>query len=58
MRVLESGELSGFVASNGEGFYGEKKLNLLKKNFLSFGVDFSIAVNSATSALHCAILCI
>ena len=36
MRVLESGELSGFVASNGEGFYGEKKLNLLKKNFLSF----------------------
>ena len=42
MRVLENGELSGFVASNGEGFYGEKKLNL-EKEFSEFWSGFSIA---------------
>ena len=56
MRVLESGELSGFVASNGEGFYGGKEVRSFEKEFSEyFGVGFSVAVNSATSALHCAI---
>ena len=31
MRVLESGELSGFVASNGEGFYGGKEVKSFEK---------------------------
>jgi dTDP-4-amino-4,6-dideoxygalactose transaminase len=56
MRVLESGELSGFVASNGEGFYGGKEVQSFEKEFSEyFGVGYSVAVNSATSALHCAI---
>ena len=53
--MLESGELSGFVASNGEGFYGGKEVDHLKRFSEYFGVGFSVAVNSATSALHCAI---
>lgn len=55
MRVLDSGELSGFVASPGERFWGGNEVRGLEADFREhFGVKHAIAVNSATSALHCA----
>lgn len=55
MEVLDSGELSGFVASPGEGFRGGMRVQALEAAFCKhFGVKHAIAVNSATSALHCA----
>jgi perosamine synthetase len=55
MEVLDSGELSGFVASAGEGFRGGVQVQALEAAFCKhFGVKHAIAVNSATSALHCA----
>jgi len=55
MEVLDSGELSGFVASAGEGFHGGIQVQALETAFRKhFDVKHAIAVNSATSALHCA----
>ncbi len=55
MEVLDSGELSGFVASPGEGFRGGPKVRALEDAFRRhFAVKHAVAVNSATSALHCA----
>lgn len=55
-RVLDTGILSGFVASAGEGFYGGRQVrefeSLVKKYFKQ---DFAVAVNSATAALHIAV---
>ncbi len=54
--VLESGELSGFVASPGEAFWGGRYVRKLEDQFKAhFDSKFAIAVNSATSALHCAV---
>lgn len=56
MEVLDSGELSGFTAGNTPEFWGGKKVLELEKAFKDhFGVKHAIAVNSATSGLHCAI---
>ena len=53
--VLENGELSGFVASAGEEFWGGKQVRALEADFKAhFAVRHAIAVNSATSGLHCA----
>ena len=53
--VLDSGELSGFVAGVGEQFWGGKQVRELEKAFCQyFGCHYAVAVNSATSALHCA----
>jgi len=55
MEVLDSGELSGFIAWAGEGFRGGPQVQALEAEFCEhFGVKHAIAVNSATSALHCA----
>lgn len=55
LEVLDLGELSGFVASADEFFWGGKQVRALEAAFKShFGVKHAIAVNSATSALHCA----
>ena len=55
MEVLDSGELSGFVASADEHFWGGKQVRALEAAFKRhFGVKHAIAVNSATSGLHCA----
>jgi len=54
--VLDSGELSGFVAGPIEEFWGGRKVKELEKAFREhFGTEYAIAVNSATSALHCAV---
>ncbi len=56
MKVLESGELSGFVAGNIPQFWGGKNCKALEEAFKDhFNVKYAIAVNSATSGLHCAI---
>ena len=55
-RVLESGELSGFVASPDAAFYGGPKVRELQNLMEEFlGVKNAIAVNSATSGLHAAV---
>lgn len=56
MRVLDDGELSGFVATPGDLFWGGKQVRALEEAFRQrFGVKHAIAVNSATSGLHCAV---
>ncbi len=57
MRVLDSGELSGFVASAGENFYGGREVKNLERNFSKFfDIPYAVSSNSATSSLHSAIL--
>ncbi len=56
MQVLDSGELSGFVAGAIDQFWGGVKVRELEKLFCEyFGSKYAIAVNSATSALHCSV---
>jgi dTDP-4-amino-4,6-dideoxygalactose transaminase len=55
LAVLESGELSGFIAYHGPEFWGGKEVQALEAAFKRhFGVKHAVSVNSATSALHCA----
>ena len=56
LEVLESGNLSTFVASPGENFLGGKKIRQFEEEFAKYvGTKFAIAFNSATSALHAAV---
>lgn len=56
LRVLDRGELSGFVASPGEPFWGGIEVKALQKAFVDhYGVGHALAFNSATSALHAAV---
>ncbi len=56
LKVLESGELSGFVASPDDAFWGGSQVKGLEAQFRDhFKVKHAVAVNSATSALHCAV---
>jgi|TARA_B110000495_G_scaffold170940_1_gene158941 perosamine synthetase len=57
LEVLESGNLSTFIASQGEYFLGGKKIKEFEKKFSEvIGTKFAVAFNSATSALHAAIV--
>lgn len=54
--VMESGNLSTFIASPGEQFLGGKKIKEFEKKFADYlGCGFAVAFNSATSALHAAV---
>jgi perosamine synthetase len=56
MKVLDSGELSGFVASAGEGFWGGREVRGLEDDFQNyFEIPHALGFNSATSALHAAV---
>ncbi|NQV81453.1 MAG: DegT/DnrJ/EryC1/StrS family aminotransferase [Alphaproteobacteria bacterium] len=56
LEVLDSGELSGFVASAGSEFWGGPQVRGLEAAFKThFDVEYAVAVNSATSGLHCAV---
>lgn len=56
MEVLDSGELSGFVASPNDYFWGGRAVRALEEAFRKrFKVKHAISVNSATSGLHCAV---
>jgi dTDP-4-amino-4,6-dideoxygalactose transaminase len=53
--VIESNILSGFIASDGDAFFGGPRVRELEgliKEY--FGVKHAIAVNSCTAALNCA----
>ncbi len=57
MEVLESGNLSTFIASAGENFLGGKKIREFEKKFAEYiGTNYAIAFNSASSALHAAVV--
>lgn len=53
LKVLDSGLLSGFVATPGADFLGGKEVQGLESDFCNFfGTDYAISFNSASSALH------
>src|SRR4051812_936223 len=55
-RVLDSGVLSRFFGSWSKEFYGGPEVQALEKEWAAhFGVQHAVAVNSATSALYCAV---
>ncbi len=57
MEVLESGNLSTFRAEAGENFLGGKKIKEFESNFANYlGVKYAVSFNSATSALHAAVV--
>ena len=59
LEVLDSGNLSTFIASSGEFFLGGKKIKEFEKKFSQkIGTKFAVAFNSATSALHAAVVAI
>ena len=59
LEVLESGNLSTFIASPGKNFLGGEKIREFERKFCEkINVKFGIAFNSATSALHAAIVAV
>ena len=57
LEVLDSGNLSTFIAAPGENFLGGKKILKFEENFAKhMGAKFAVAFNSATSALHAAVV--
>lgn len=59
MEVLESGNISTFIASPGENFLGGKKIKEFEEKFSKkIGTKYGIAFNSASSALHAAIIAV
>jgi len=57
LEVLDSGNLSTFVAAPGKNFLGGKKIQEFENKFAEkFGVKFAVAFNSASSALHAAVV--
>lgn len=56
MKVMESGNLSAFLARAGEQFLGGPRVKEIEAKFSAkFGAKHSISVNSATTALHTAV---
>jgi len=59
LSVLETGLLSGFLGTPGKFFLGGPKVRGLEELFCSaFNIKHAVAMNSATSALHAALLAI
>lgn len=57
IEVLESGNLSTFCAEPGEQFLGGVKIKQFEQNFAQYhGVKYAVAFNSATAALHAAVV--
>ena len=57
LKVLESGNLSTFRAETGSNFLGGLKIKEFEKDFANFiGTQFAVSFNSATSALHAAVV--
>jgi dTDP-4-amino-4,6-dideoxygalactose transaminase len=58
-QVMESTELSGFIASQGPNFLGGKKVREFEERFANYhGVKYAISFNSATAALHAAVVAV
>ena len=59
MEVLDSGKLSGFLAVPGEGFLGGPRVRAFEERFAAYhGVAQAVSFNSATSALHAAVVAV
>lgn len=59
LQVLESQNLSTFIAAPGKNFLGGKKIREFEDKFAKYlGVKFAVAFNSATSALHGAVVAV
>src|SRR5207237_9287887 len=57
LEVLDEGRLSTFIASPGEHFLGGRRIRQFEAEFAEFhGARFAVAFNSATAALHAAVL--
>lgn len=55
--VLDEGRLSTFIASPGEHFLGGHRIREFEAAFAAYhGVEFAVAFNSATAALHAAVV--
>lgn len=55
--AIKKGVLSGFIGAPGDAFLGGEYVKEFEKRFSEYhGVKFAIAVNSATAALHCAMI--
>ena len=59
MDVLNSGNLSTFIASPGSNFLGGQKIREFEDKFADYiGTKYAVAFNSATSALHAAVVAV
>lgn len=59
LEVLERGELSAFLAVPGQYFNGGRKIKELEQRFAEYhGVEHAVAFNSATAALHAAVVAV
>jgi perosamine synthetase len=57
MEVLDSGRLSTFIAAQGEYFLGGKKIKEFERRFAEYhNTKYAVAFNSATAALHAAVV--
>ncbi len=57
LEVLESGKLSTFIAQPGKYFLGGEKIRQFEQDFASYNsTKYAVAFNSATSALHAAVV--
>lgn len=57
METLNEGRLSMFIAAPGEHFRGGKRVKELERRFAEYhGVEHAVAFNSATAALHAAVV--
>lgn len=57
LEVLESGKLSTFIAQPGKYFLGGEKIRQFETDFASYhGIKYAVAFNSATAALHAAVV--
>lgn len=55
--VLDSGRLSTFIAAPGENFLGGEKIREFETLFREYhGTEYAVAFNSATAALHAAVV--
>jgi dTDP-4-amino-4,6-dideoxygalactose transaminase len=58
-QVMESTELSGFIASQGPNFLGGRKVREFEERFAAYhGVAYAVSFNSATAALHAAVVAV
>ena len=56
-KVLDRGEFSTFLAEKGKYFLGGKEIRKLEEEFADYhGVKYAVSFNSATSALHSAVV--
>lgn len=56
LKVLETGLMSGFIATSGDVFYGGPNVRGLEDEFKEyFDVKQAVAMNSATAGLHAAV---